>query len=414
MTITMDDSLIVSIAQVEEFLKAGGDIEFQGASRKETYTWIEQRMTHFGYFSLKKKEKSILKEYMIKMTGFSDAQMTRLIKRKRTSGKIAIIQGKRHRFARKYTVEDVALLIATDNAHHCLAGKATKAVLKRECATFGKKEFARLKDISPSHIYNLRETKIYRSKAITFTKTNPAPVAIGKRAKPYPEGKPGYLRVDTVHQGDSETEGKGVYHINIVDEVTQWEMLGAAEKISEAYLEPLLRKLLEEFPFSIINFHSDNGSEFINKVVAKLLNKLLVAQTKSRARKCNDNALVESKNGSIVRKHMGYSYLPQSSAPLINEFYQEHFIAYLNYHRPSGFATVTTDKKGKQKKIYNSYLTPYEKLKSVENVQQYLKPGVTLEKLDAIAYQMSDNDCAKAMQKAKAKLFLTIKQTLPF
>lgn len=410
----MDDSRMASIAQIEEFLKAGEGIEFQGTSRQEKYAWIDETLTRFGYFSRKKKEKSSLKAYAMKMTGFSDAQLTRLIKRKEKTGKIAIIQGKRHRFSRKYNVQDIALLIETDNAHQCLAGKATKAILERECVTFGRKEFERLKSISPSHIYNLRGTKIYRSKAITFTKTNPTPVAIGKRAKPYPEGKPGYLRVDTVHQGDSETEGKGVYHINIVDEVTQWEMLGAAEKISEAYLKPLLQELLDQFPFSIINFHSDNGSEFINKVVAKLLNKLLIGQTKSRARHCNDNALAEGKNGSVVRKHLGYSYLPQRSAPLINEFYQKHFTAYLNYHRPSGFATVTVDKRGKQKKTYNSYLTPYEKLKSIENVQQYLKPEITFEKLDAVAYRISDNDCAKAMQKAKANLFLTIKQTLPF
>lgn len=410
----MNDSLIVSIAQVEEFLKVDKDIEFQGTSRKEMYARMDETLTRFGYFSRKKKEKSILKAYLMKMTGFSDAQATRLFRRKAKTGKIAIIQGKRHHFARKYTVQDIALLIATDNAHRSLSGKATRAILEREYARFGKKEFERLKDISPSHIYNLRGTRHYRSKAIIFMKTNPTPVAIGKRAKPSPEGKPGYLRVDTVHQGDSEKEGKGVYHINIVDEIIQWETLGAVEKISEAYLLPLLENLLEKFPFPVINFHSDNGSEFINKVVAKLLNKLLIKQTKSRARRCNDNALVEGKNGSIVRKHMGYSYLPQSAAPLINEFYQKHFITYLNYHRPCAFATVTADKKGKQKKIYNTYLTPYEKLKSVENVQQYLKSGITFEKLDAFAYQMSDNECAKAMQQAKANLFVTIHRTLPF
>ena len=67
-----------------------------------------------------------------------------------------------------------------------------------------------------------------------------------------------------------------------------------------------------------------NGSEYINKQVAKLLEKLLIEFTKSRARQTNDNALAESKNASIVRKYLGYSHIPQKWAPLINEFNQTY------------------------------------------------------------------------------------------
>ncbi len=231
---------------------------------------------------------------------------------------------------------------------------------------------------------------------------------IGERRKPDPQGKPGYLRVDSCHQGDLEKE-KGVYHINITDEVTQWEILGSVERISEYYLEPLLKNLIEQFPFRIINFHSDNGSEFINKIVAQLLNKLLIQQTKSRARQTNDNALAEGKNGSIIRKHIGYRHIPRRFAPAVNQFYQEHLNIYLNYHRPCGYATVITNKKGKEKKIYNIYQTPYERLKSLPNAKQYLKPGITFEMLDKIAYQKSDNECAALMQKAKEELFKNFK-----
>ena len=95
-------------------------------------------------------------------------------------------------------------------------------------------------------------------------------------------GKPGFVRVDSVHQGDSPN-GKGLYHINAVDTVTQWQVVGCCETISEAHLLPVLA-LLHQFPFRIRGFHSDNGSEFLNYKVQKLLNKLLVEQfTKSRA-----------------------------------------------------------------------------------------------------------------------------------
>ncbi len=199
------------------------------------------------------------------------------------------------------------------------------------------------------------------------------------------------------------------YHINIVDEVTQWEIVGCVERISEYFLAPLLEYLIEQFPFVILGFHSDNGSEFINKIVAQLLNKLLIQQTKSRARHTNDNALAEGKNGSIIRKHIGYRHIPRRFAPAVNQFYQEHLNIYLNYHRPCGYATIITDKKGKEKKIYNIYQIPYERFKSSPNAKQYLKPGITFEMLDKLAYQKSDNECAALMQKAKDELFKNFK-----
>jgi transposase InsO family protein len=99
-----------------------------------------------------------------------------------------------------------------------------------------------------------------------------------------------------------------------VDDVTQWEVVSATAQISEAALKPVLEALLRQFPFRILVFHSDNGSEFINHIVAELLNKLLIEQTKSRPRHCNDNALVECKNGAVIRKHIGHGYIAAEHA----------------------------------------------------------------------------------------------------
>lgn len=407
MTIIMNDSHMVSIAQIKEFIKVAKNIEFQGASRKEKYEWIETILLRFRYFSCRKKDKSTLKQYMMRMTGFSDAQLTRLVGKKRKCGKILANTTRHHHFPRKYTPCDIGLLIETDKVHNHLSGPATKKILEREYAIFRKDEFIRLKDISSSHIYNLRETRQYQSNTHFFAKTRPAKVNIGERTKPEPEGKPGFLRVDTVHQGDLNKE-KGIYHINLIDEVIQWEILGSVEKISEYYLLPLLEDVLDQFPFDILGFHSDNGSEYINKIIAALLNKLLIRQTKSRPRHCNDNALVEGKNGSIIRKHIGYSHIPQRYAYLINEFYKNYLNVYLNYHRPCGFATKKIDEKGKEKKVYNVYLIPYEAFKSHPRAKDFLKKGISFEKLDKIAYQQSDNEFAASMQKAKDELFATI------
>ena len=150
---------------------------------------------------------------------------------------------------------------------------------------------------------------------------------IGIRKKPDHGGKPGFLRVDSVHQGDLEKQ-KGVYHINLVDEVTQWEIVMTVERIAESFLDVALAIALDLFPFRILGFHSDNGSEYINETVAELLRKLLIEQTKSRARRSNDNGLAETKNGAIVRKLFGYSHIPQHAARVMDAFNREHLDAH--------------------------------------------------------------------------------------
>lgn len=409
MTITMDDSHIVSIAQIREFLKLSNSVKFEGVTIKEKYEWVDKVLTRFGYARLKKKERGCVRKYIMKMTGFSKSQLTRLILKKAEVGKVSPSSRKRHTFPVTYTAADIARLVETDNAHERLSGFATQEIFRRESEKFLKKDYARLCKISVAHIYNLREKRQYTSASLTYTKTQATQVSIGERRKPYPEGKPGFIRVDSVHQGDLDKE-KGVYHINMVDEVAQWEIIGCVERISEQYLETLLADLITQFPFRIINFHSDNGSEYINKTVATLLNKLIISQTKSRSRKCNDQALVEGKNGAVIRKHMGRSHISQKNARPINEFYKDCFNVYVNYHRPSGFPTTITDAKGKQKKKYKIYLIPYEKLKSLENATQYLREGVTLEVLDKLAYAKSDNEYAKEMQEKKAELFKNFKK----
>lgn len=400
----MNDSHMMSISQIRAFLKFSEIIKFEGVSQKEKYLWLENVLNRFGYFRLRKKDKGIVKSYVMKMTGISDAQLGRLIKQKKKIGKILASSKKRHSFPSLYNANDIALLIKTDNAHERMSGYATKGIFKREHDVYGKTEYCRLKNISVSHIYNLRGRRQYTSASLTYTKTQATQVQIVERRKPNPEGKPGYLRVDSVHQGDLDKE-KGVYHINMVDEVAQWEIVGSIEKISEQYLEVLLEDLIAQFPFKIVHFHSDNGKEYINKTVVKLLNKLVITQTKSRSGHCNDQALVECKNGAVIRKHMGRMHISQINAGPINEFYRSYFNVYINYHRPSSFPTVVYDDKGKRRKIYETYMTPFEKLKTIENVEQYLREDITIGHLENIAKEKSDNEYAALMQEKKSQLF---------
>ncbi|MGA9898643.1 MAG: hypothetical protein WBQ09_11125 [Terriglobales bacterium] len=259
-----------------------------------------------------------------------------------------------------------------------------------------------------SHLYNLRQQPRYRERRLHYVKTRATAVAIGERRCPDPHGQPGYLRVDTVHQGDAPA-GQGVYHINAVDQATQWEIVAATERISEAWLEPVLCALMRQFPFRILGFHSDNGSEFINRIVARLLNKLLIEQTKSRPRHSNDNGLAETKNGAVIRKHMGYGYIPAGHAGRMQQFYTAYFNPYLNYHRPCAQADVTCDEKGRRRCLYRRYQTPLETLLALPNPAQYLRPGLTPAVLQRIAAARSDTEAAERMQQAKRRLFAPLR-----
>jgi hypothetical protein len=407
----MNDTQLTDLNQVEQFLASSDKLEFKSIRLEERYRWIAATLKRLNYFGLNRHDKGVAREYLMKMSNYSRQQLTRLIAQYRESHWIGRRHRERHHFSKKYTPEDIALLEQMDQWHDTLSGPATKKLCERAYHIFGDQRYQRLATISVSHLYNLRQSKIYLHKRRYFTKTKYTATPIGERRKPNPQGQPGYIRIDTVHQGDQDGE-KGVYHINAVDEVTQMEVICSVEKISEQCLIPVLECILESFPFVVKELHSDNGSEYINQHVIKLLKKLFVELTKSRARHSNDNALVESKNGSIIRKHLGYLHIPQKWAPRINEFYKKYFVPYINYHRPCYFPIIVRDAKGKEKKKYpyQQIMTPYEKLKSLPQAENYLKPGVTFNALDVLAYQESDSDAAKKMKQAKDELFKKITQ----
>jgi len=401
---------LTTIEQLEDFLSGTQAVAFSVVSDKDAcYRWIQGELVKFRYLKLSRQRKGVVIRYLMKISGYSRQQLTRLITQYRKTGRIRRRQRTVSGFKLKYSEQDIRLLAAMDERHDTPCGPAVKKLCERACEVFGQTEYTRLALISVSHLYNLRKSITYTRQRRHFEKTQPKPSKIGERRKPQPNGKPGYIRIDTVHQGDLDKQ-KGVYHINAVDEVTQFEVMFTVEKISERYLIPALDQLLETFPFTVLGFHSDNGSEYINKRVAKLLEKLRIEFTKSRSRHSNDNALAEGKNGAVVRKLFGYGHIPQHWAPLINDFNQQYLNPYLNFHRPCFFPETRTDDKGKQRKIYRyeNMMTPYDKLKSLPNAKDYLKPGVSFEILDKLAHQISDNQAADQLQKARRKLFKTI------
>jgi hypothetical protein len=413
MVINMDETRLRTIEQIEQFLSACGPVAFSASGDDgERYGHISRVLTRFDYPGRSKRERGVLRRYLQRTSGYSRAQLTRLVARWQGNRLAEAPLAKRYRapavpFARKYTSADVALLVEMDKAHEDVCGPAIAHLLLRAYREYGDARYERLAELSVSHLYNLRRSSGYQAQRMRFTQTRPVCNAIGLRKAPAPEGRAGFVRIDSVHQGDQDGM-KGVYHITCVDAVSQWQVEACVERISEAYLLPVLGQIIAQFPFVVAGFHSDNGSEYINGKVAKLLEKLRIEQTKSRSRHSNDNALAESKNASVVRKHMGYDHIPQKYAKPINVFYQETFNPWLNLHRPCLFATAIVSAKGKVVKRYKheDVKTPLEclALLSPKGLLTF-REGVTLEALQAQASAQTDLAAAQAMQCAKSELF---------
>ena len=403
----MNIETLTTVESLEHFLQGNQAIAFSVLGEKaERYQFTQKILVKFAYQTRSRKDKGLITRFLVKMTGYSRQQVTRLIGQYKRSGRITWQPCRNNGFSRCYSKEDIRLLALMDERHDTPCGQAIKKLCERADQLFGEIEYRNLSQISVSHLYNLRASLGYKKHRLVFTKTQPRKVNIGERRKPEPNGLPGYIRIDSVHQGDLDKQ-KGVYHINAVDEVTQFEVVGSVEKISERYLIPILEQMLDTFPFVIKGFHADNGSEYINRNVAALLQKLLIEFTKSRSRQTNDNALAEGKNAAIVRKQFGHLHIPQKWAPQMNEFSMDYLCPHLNFHRPCFFPEMKIDAKGKQRKTYpyESMMTPYDKLKSLAGSELYLKPGITFEILDEVAMRISDNESAEQLRAERNKLF---------
>src|SRR6202790_361988 len=405
----MEDGEKQSLEQIRALVEASEEVRFHSQDRGELYEWVNRTLRQQDYGRLKRGGKGLVRRYIAKMTGLSRAQVARLIRCYQQGGEVKPRAYRRHRFANRYTRADIEVLAAVDEAHETLSGPATKKILQRAWHEYHDVQCERLARLSVAQLYRLRKSGTYRHRRVAYQPTRPTQVAIGERRKPDPQGRPGYLRVDTVHQGDLDGV-KGLYHINAVDEVTQWQVVGATAQISEAWLIPVLEAMLGQFPFRILGFHSDNGSEFINHTVATLLNKLLVEQTKSRPRHSNDNGLAESKNGWVIRKHIGYGHIASAHAEAFDGFYRKHFNPYLNFPRPCGVPELKLTANGKCRRVYRWYATPWEILRQLPGLAGFLRTDLTVDQLANTARQKSDTQAATQMQEAKRKLFVGLRR----
>ena len=218
------------MADIEAFLTGSRELDFP-VNSAEAYPFIESVLGNQHYSKLPRALRGLVRLFLMKITALSRAQVTRLIERWQDCRQVRRKPAQRPNFPRIYTPGDIVLLAGMDAAHEDLSGPAIRHLFVRAHQTYCQTGYGRLAGISVSHIYNLRRSDAYRKLRVHVQHTQANKVSIGERRLPDPQGRPGYLRVDTVHQGSHDGR-PGVYHINAADVVTQFEVVGCVEGIS--------------------------------------------------------------------------------------------------------------------------------------------------------------------------------------
>jgi transposase InsO family protein len=374
---------------------------------RDRAVWMDSVLIRLSYRQLKRSGRGVVLRYLRRFSGFSRAQVTRLVRRwvlfkpqprrRRTPG---------NAFALRYTDADVSTLAEIEREVGRLSGPAMVVVLRRMYRAYGDARFERLQHLSASHLYHLRRCERYLAHHTvrTKTRTDRRSAAIAIRRAPTPDNRPGFIRIDSVHQGDFRGRWS-IYHINAVDCVTQWQVVATVPSLKREHMLPALRAMLAQFSFEILGFHSDGGSEYINYEVAALLEQERITFTRSRPRRCNDNALVEAKNGVVVRRQFGYTSIPAERAEQFNAFCADYLNPFLNLHRPCLFGKEVPDprKPGRLRRIHpkDDIQTPLEKLLSVPHAATFLREGITLDGLLEQAHRQTDLQAARQVRKER-------------
>ncbi|MBC8720616.1 transposase family protein [Paraburkholderia sp. 31.1] len=412
MVIHLNETQIRTLEQVRAVLDGTQALVFAPATDAGARCeWIASVLKRFRYGHLKRGDRGLLLRYLRRFGGFSRAHLTRLVLRWLDGSNLVSPKRKAppNAFARRYTEADLDALAEVEREYGRLSGPATVAVLRRMYQLYDDERFVRLQQLSSSHLYNLRRSASYRARHTVRTKTrsDPKGAAIAMRRAPTPENRPGFIRIDSVHQGNFRSD-RGLYHINAVDCVTQWEVVASVQTLAREHMLPVLRDMIDQFPFQILGFHSDGGTEYINYEVADMLEKERIEFTRSRPRHCNDNALAESKNGNVVRRQFGYSHVPASYAEQFNAFCSGHLNPFLNLHRPCLFGTEVPDprKKGRTRRVHRhkDVMTPLDKLLTLPDAGSFLREGITVDSLQQQARSQTDIEAARQVREAREAL----------
>ena len=272
---TLQIERLRTIEQLKAFVAGSAPVDCKPLDRESAYDFVRRTLVAFDYHRQGKADRGCVRRYIVKVTGLSPAQLTRLVARHAETGAVVDLRARNsgRPFETRYRSIDIRLLAEVDEAFGQMSGLATCEILRRAFEVHGDPRFERLAGISRSH--------------------------------------------------------------------------------------------------------------------------------------------VEGKNAHVVRRHLGHEHIAARFADDVDAFARGHLSPFVNFHRPSLYATEYVDSKGKVRRKYlrDDVKTPYEKLKSLSGPTGHLKPGLTFGALDRIAGAQSDLEAARALNAARAELFRRIRST---
>lgn len=201
--------------------------------------------------------------------------------------------------------------------------------------------------------------------------------------------KPGHIQIDLIAHCGNSLSGEFLWTLNATDIYSQWTESYCVLNKSEYEVLSALNAILSRLPFKVLSINSDNGSEFINWELLRYCKSNNIQFTRTRPYKKDDNAYIEQKNWSNVRKLIGWDrYEGIKSQDLLNSLYYENLRIFFNLFMPS-VKLIKTQKIGSRyKKVYDMPKTPLSRLyahdKNNANLDNYVKLKQEINPFDLI------------------------------
>lgn len=367
------------------------------------------RQVALRYKKAGKKEKGVVLNELVRTTGYNRSYAARVLRQKvrpRVVGKmtrgslnVLLVEDRRRKKrkqtrlkARKYGGEVYRALKKIWIISDCICGKRLAPFLPEIVPVLEKfKELEvdqetkeKLLEISPATIDRMLAgaRKSFRLKK-GFSTTKPG--SLLKNQIPirtfadWDDKRPGFFEVDLIAHCGERNSGEYVNSLNFTDVATGWVEPAAVMGKAQSRVFRAIEETKQGLPFPMLGIDSDNDSAFINAHLFRYCQEKKITFTRCRANKKNDQAYVEQKNYSVVRRALGYSrYDTEEELKTINRLYR-HLRLYVNFFQPVMKLVAKQRIGAKVKKKYDAAKTPFKRVLESKDVSQETKKKLQTE-----------------------------------
>jgi transposase InsO family protein len=212
---------------------------------------------------------------------------------------------------------------------------------------------------------------------------------------------PGFTEVDLVSHSGNSASGEFAHTLNVTDIHTTWTESGAVLGRGEEAVQRALNEIAEALPFRLLGVDSDNGSEFINWHLKRWCEQKEIQLTRGRPYKKDDNAHIEQKNWTHVRKLLGWErYDTHEAVEAINDLYRRELRLWLNLFLPSVKLLKKVRVGSKVRRVYDGPRTPFERVQSCPQADR-----VQVARLEELRKSLDPFQLAGAIERKLGRIY---------